>query len=541
MPARTIRFRASFASVLLLLLAALVPVMLAVLLSWVEARRHEHADATVAANVVRNQVDNILDKARYMVDQLVPLTALSCPAALPELRRMSTSEPYFRSLMLLQNDRAYCSAAVGMIDLPITDFPNWPLERMPGQWMALIPGTALSPNRPALLVAEPGLNGRSVVAIIDGQYLLDLLRAVAPLGEYRIELRLGQGMTLSGSARGEAAPRVADVLLYQERARGKYTETAISIWAPDQKLRESWTEALWRFVPVGIIIGALLVWLCYRLQQSESPARVRIARAIRANEFRMHYQPIYGLASGKCEGVEALVRWFRPGETIRPDLFIPMAEAEGMIVPLTQHLLGLVAADLEQWDIPPGFRVAVNFHASHLSDPVLLDDVRNFMEASATRQPTLVLEITERSLVDDAGRARHNIEVVRGEGVRVAIDDFGTGYCSLTYLERFPVDYLKVDIGFVRAIEREDDDAPVLDAIIGLAQRLDLGLVAEGVETVAQFNYLRARGVASIQGFLYARPMPAEEFNDWYASAGQQPPPGVAVAEPDPQAPAPRA
>ena len=534
MPESPIRYRSSFVSLVLLILAALVPVLLAVLLSWVEARRHEHADAAVAANVVRNQVDTILDKARQMIDQLVPLTALSCPAALPELRRMSTAEPYFRSLMLLQNDRAYCSASAGMIDLPLSD---WPIERMPGQWMALVPGTALSPNRPALLVAEPALNGRAVVTIIDGQYLLDLLRSVAPLGEYRIELRLGEGMTLSGSARGPAVPSQADVLLYQERARGKYTDTSIAIWTPEKKLRDTWREALWRFVPVGGIIGALLVWLCYRLQQSESPARVRIARAIRAGEFHMHYQPIYGLASGKCEGVEALVRWSRPGETMRPDVFIPMAEAEGMIIPLTQHIFGLVAADLQQWDTPPGFRVAVNLHASHLSDPVLLDDVRTFLESVATTQPTLVLEITERSLVDDAGRARHHIEVLRSEGVRVAIDDFGTGYCSLTYLERFPVDYLKVDIGFVRAIEREDDDAPVLDAIISLAHRLNLGLVAEGVEIVAQFNYLRARGVASIQGFLYSRPMPAEDFAVWYPDNGQQPPPGVAVAEPDPQAP----
>ncbi len=192
-----------------------------------------------------------------------------------------------------------------------------------------------------------------------------------------------------------------------------------------------------------------------------------------------------------------------------------------MIVELTRHLLTLVERDVGAWSMPPGFHVGVNLAAEHVSSDQLLSDIRAFVASIAAGRPQVVLEITERSLIaDDNGQARRNIDALRAEGVLVAIDDFGTGHCSFSYLQRFPVDYLKIDKGFVQAIGPAGEEAPILDAIIALAHRLGLAVVAEGVETQLQFDYLKARGVTFLQGYFLARPMSATEFARWYA--GQQ-------------------
>ena len=177
---------------------------------------------------------------------------------------------------------------------------------------------------------------------------------------------------------------------------------------------------------------------------------------------------------------------------------------------------------LQTWQTPPDFHIGVNIAPEHLSSPGLVPEIQAFRANVAARRPLIVLEITERSLISDNGQARRNIDALRAEGVRVAIDDFGTGHCSLSYLQKFPVDYLKIDKGFVHAIQPTGEEAPVLDVIITLSHRLNLAVVAEGVETQEQFDYLISRGVAFIQGYLFARPMPSAEFVPWYA--GHSPP-----------------
>lgn len=281
------------------------------------------------------------------------------------------------------------------------------------------------------------------------------------------------------------------------------------------------------YLPVALLLGFGLAVGTHRLQVSRRSFKEQLRRAILADEFLVHYQPVYGQATGRCEGVEALMRWERPGiGPVRPDVFIAAAEAEGMIIPLTQHLLALIERDMRAWPTPPDFHIGVNIAAEHLSSVELLSDVQAFAVKVAARRPLVVLEITERSLITDNGQARRNIDALRAQGVRVAIDDFGTGHCSLSYLQKFPVDYLKVDQGFVQAIGPAGEEAPVLDAIITLSHRLGLAVVAEGVETPYQFDYLKARGVAFIQGYLFARPMPSAEFVRWYAGHEQ---PGAAA------------
>lgn len=295
-----------------------------------------------------------------------------------------------------------------------------------------------------------------------------------------------------------------------------------SAWWCRRRLGLEWQKLLLTYVPLSLLAGALLAWAAYRLQRSRQSYREQLRRAMAAGEFHVEYQPVYSQVTGRFEGVEALMRWMRPGTgLVRPDIFIAAAEQEGVIIELTQHLLGLIERDMREWDTPPGFHVGVNIAPEHLSSEDLVPDVRAFVAATAARQPLLVLEITERSLIEDSGRARRNIDTLRAEGVRVAIDDFGTGHCSLSYLQKFPVDYLKIDKGFVHAIQPDGEEAPVLDVIIMLAHRLGLSVVAEGVEQRFQFDYLTERGVAFIQGYLFSRPLRSADFMAWYAGQAQ--------------------
>ncbi|MBB1595430.1 histidine kinase [Achromobacter sp. UMC46] len=502
--------------------ALVVPVLLCVGWTWLHAKSEQRHAAEDAAKIVRVQVENILSQAWSLLDRVADLTPQPCADVLPSLQRWSALNPYFRALVLANSDHIYCSSVIGTVDFAIGDFRKWPIDGTPDQWLFSVAGTPLAPDRPAILLGKPGAPGYSGAVAVDGRYVLDLLNAVATLGDYRLELKVGKGTPIrSDSWQGSAGP--AD-LIYEEVTRNNgRVALSINVMAPWESVVSAWQQLMMSYLPAAIAIGAGLAFAAYRLQVNRLSFKEQLRRAMKADEFQVCYQPVYGQKTGQCEGVEALMRWNRPGVGfVRPDIFIAAAEAEEMIIPLTQHVLRLIERDLQTWQTPPDFHIAVNIAPEHLSSTGLVPEIQAFRANIASRQPLIVLEITERSLISDNGQARRNIDALRAEGVRVAIDDFGTGHCSLSYLQMFPVDYLKIDKGFVHAIQPSGEEAPVLDVIITLAHRLNLAVVAEGVETQAQFDYLTSRGVAFIQGYLFARPMPSVEFVPWYA--GHSPP-----------------
>lgn len=506
-------------------LALIVPILVCVGWSWLHAQREQRAEAESAARIVRVQVEHILTQAWSVLGRVTELTPKPCAEVLPTLQRWGTLNPYFRALILANQDHIYCSSVVGPVDVAVGDFTHWPLDTPPAEWMFSVAGTPLAPDRPAILLGEPGKDGYSGAVAVDGRYVLDLLNAVASLGDYKLELTVGKGAPIRSDSWGQSGQQAQRVYEEVTRVNGRVA-LAINVMAPPESLVRAWQKLLLSYLPVALLLGAGLAYGAYRLQVNRLSFKEQLRSAMRANEFQVYYQPVYGHLSGQCEGVEALMRWNRPGVGfVRPDIFIAAAEAEEMIIPLTQHLLRLIERDLQTWSTPPDFHIGVNIAPEHLSSAGLVSDIQTFMANVAARRPLIVLEITERSLIADSGQARQNIDVLRAQGVRVAIDDFGTGHCSLSYLQKFPVDYLKIDKGFVQAIQDSGDETPVLDVIITLAQRLNLAVVAEGVETQPQFDYLTSRGVAFIQGYLFARPMPSAAFVPWYV---RHSPPGSA-------------
>jgi len=237
--------------------------------------------------------------------------------------------------------------------------------------------------------------------------------------------------------------------------------------------------------------------------------------ALRDGQFELHYQPQVALASNRVVGVEALIRWRHPQRgVVRPDVFIALAEETGLIVPIGTWVLEQACRQAVRWRAAGGgaLRMGVNLSPRQFREEGLAASVRRVLDESGLPPACLELELTEGVVMDDPERAAGAMRELKAMGVRMAIDDFGTGYSSLSYLRRFPVDVLKVDQSFVRDIEHDKGSAAMVAAIVSLAHELGIGVIAEGVETAAQRDFLRARGCDEVQGYLYSRPLPAQEL-----------------------------
>jgi diguanylate cyclase (GGDEF)-like protein/PAS domain S-box-containing protein len=241
----------------------------------------------------------------------------------------------------------------------------------------------------------------------------------------------------------------------------------------------------------------------------------RLRRALERKEFVLHYQPLFDLRSGRIVGGEALVRWQCPEQgLVAPGLFIPATEHSGLIVPLGEWVLNEACAELAHWHAQgcSQLSMAVNISAIQFRRGDVEDTVRRALDASGAQPRSLELELTESILIDGAEQVLATIRRLQALGVRLAIDDFGTGYSSLAYLKRFAVDKLKIDQSFVRDIVTDQDDAAIVRAVIQMARSLNLHVLAEGVETEAVADELRAMDCDLVQGYHFGRPMPAVEF-----------------------------
>jgi diguanylate cyclase (GGDEF)-like protein len=238
--------------------------------------------------------------------------------------------------------------------------------------------------------------------------------------------------------------------------------------------------------------------------------------AIRRDAFHLAYQPVVDAATGAVVSFEALMRWRHPvqGE-IAPGAFIPLAEETGLIVPLGAWALQEACREAAGWPAP--IRVAVNVSAVQLRRPGLEAAVLAALSASGLPAERLKLEVTESVLMQDAEAVLACLHRLRGRGVRIALDDFGTGYSSLSYLRRFPFDQIKIDRSFIRDIA-DPDAAAIVRAVVGIGERLGMGIVAEGVETQEQLDLVRREGCTQVQGFLFSRPLPPPEASAYIAA-----------------------
>jgi diguanylate cyclase (GGDEF)-like protein/PAS domain S-box-containing protein len=318
------------------------------------------------------------------------------------------------------------------------------------------------------------------------QRVCDVLRPRFSLPGWDYAVTASVGVAV-GTASGTDVPdllRDADTAMYVAKTGGK---DSVRVFAPSMHER-----AHERF----------------RLQ-------VDLRDALERSELVLFYQPIFEMVDGRLKGFEALLRWSHPTRgLIAPERFIPLAEENGLIVPVGRWVLREAVTQLMAWDrrhqSARALSVSVNVSTVQLTAHSLIGDVKGVLERSGIAPSRLVLEITEGSLANETERIIEVLEELRGLGVRIAIDDFGTGYASLSHLQRLPVDILKVDKSFVTALSEGGKSRDLLQAILGVGQALSLAVVAEGIEAQTQMTTLKEMGCEMAQGFLVGKPSPAE-------------------------------
>jgi diguanylate cyclase (GGDEF)-like protein/PAS domain S-box-containing protein len=319
--------------------------------------------------------------------------------------------------------------------------------------------------------------------------LLDSLKGSYPVPGASLELSVSTGIAIA--APGDSAEDVvrnADTAMFEAKNRGR-----------DR---------------VVVFDSALSGRAKARLDMTQE-----LRYAVERGELELHYQPMLDLRQGRVAGVEALLRWNRPGYgQIEPQAFIPVAEDSGVIVAIGEWVVReactMAAARGRLPDTDP-FSVAVNLSARQLGAPDLVESIGRCLQETGLEPSLLTLELTESTVMDDPVAANVILEHLKLLGVRLSIDDFGTGYSSLAYLQRFPVDELKIDHSFVDGLGTETSDGAIVSGIISLAHTLDLDVVAEGIETPLQLQRLRELGCERAQGFLIAKPLNAYELDDW--------------------------
>jgi diguanylate cyclase (GGDEF)-like protein/PAS domain S-box-containing protein len=248
-----------------------------------------------------------------------------------------------------------------------------------------------------------------------------------------------------------------------------------------------------------------------------------LRHALDQDEFQLHYQPKIDLTSGRVVGMEALLRWIHPGMgMISPAKFIPLAEETGLIVPIGEWVLREACAQARRWQdegLPP-LRVAVNLSARQFAHDGLHAAIVGALEESRLPPSLLELEITESMTMENPEHATAWLQKIKALGITVAIDDFGTGYSSLGYLKRFPIDSVKIDRSFIKDIPGDTDDVAITQAIIAMGHSLRLKVIAEGVESADQAEFLQRHGCDEAQGYHFGKPLPAADFVELLARRG---------------------
>lgn len=346
------------------------------------------------------------------------------------------------------------------------------------------------------------LGGDEFVVLIEGLHAEEATAAtIAETIAEKLRVAIGQPIPLQGGARN-ITPSIGITLF-----RGQEKGTDILLKQAD--------IALYQAKDAGRNTIRFYNAAMQAIVDMRAEMEAGLCRALAEGELLLHYQPQVD-ANGGLIGAEALLRWQPPGQAmVSPSVFIPVAEDSGLIVPIGSWVLDTACRQLALWESCPATRnlvLSVNISAGQFRQPDFIDQVKSALQQSGAHPARLKLELTESLLLEDVEKVIRTMMALKHLGIGFAIDDFGTGYSSLAYLKRLPLDQLKIDQGFVRDIAVDADDRAIVTAIISLAGSLGLEVIAEGVETAAQRDFLAAHGCQAYQGYLYAKPGPAEQI-----------------------------
>jgi diguanylate cyclase (GGDEF)-like protein len=369
-------------------------------------------------------------------------------------------------------DRLLCAAAERLQRKIVDIDPGVQLARIGGNGFALLaPGLHnLTKGDAAESLARRALSAIDEAFEVDGQKLF-------------VTASVGVALSPSDGKDAETLLKHAEMAMYQAKQRGRNTS---AFFSGEMNARA----------------------------QARKGLEHQLRQAVEREEFVLYFQPKVDVVSSRIVGAEALLRWKHPEQgMISPSRFVPIAEETGLIAEVGQWVLRAACLEAKAWN-KAGYpvNVAVNVSPGQFKQRKVWLAVRAALERSGIKPAQMVLELTESMLMENADESIEMLNELKEMGVRLAVDDFGSGYSSLTYLSKFPVDELKIDQSFVKGLPEQRQSAAIIGAVVGLARELDLKVVAEGVESKAQLDYLRVRGCDQYQGYLCSRPVPPAPF-----------------------------
>ena len=488
----------------LILLSGLLPIVLGMFIIFWQANRSLEWEATETAREAVRQFDLMLDNAAMAADAVLPLAGQDCPQVELALRDQVTRRPFVRSVNLVWENQIYCTSLFGNFKEAVN-----PADYNEGV-LWLLPGNTVTPDEP-LLIYRREKDHAGVIVSLYGFHLVNVLGLINQYTQLLIQVG------------DNSIDRFGQV---RSTPPGPYPVAPVTVPSthyPYSVVAGFSSGTVWRFVKAQypglmallVFLGMISAATVHQLKKRSSSPTHELQRGLEAEEFIPYFQPVVRGDTKQWAGAEVLMRWQHPTEgLVRPDLFIPFAEHSGLIVPMTRSLMRQTAVLLAPHihTMAPGFHLAFNIAARHCQNLELIEDCREFLDAFPKGHIKLVLELTERELIVPTETTHALFSALHSLGVMIALDDFGTGHSSLSYLREFNVDYLKIDQSFVAMIGSDALSRHILDSIIELSAKLDLGIVAEGIETEEQSQYLAAQGVEFLQGYLFARPMPPADF-----------------------------
>lgn len=504
MPFSTLRSRGRVLRLSTSLGVAVLPLLLGIPLMYWQAATTLESRAEKSATDARVQLESMIDDAAHAASAVIGSAGLPCEEVEQALRSQTALSPFSRSVNLVQDGVIYCTSLMGPYD------NNEDVDTYVQGTLRLMAGNRVTPDR-AVLVYRQTDGDHGVLIGIDGQHLINLLRINGQ--EVPLQIAVGESW-ISASGAVTSSNWGAKNEYAVEASSSRYPFQVFGGYPPGTTLRylqEHYTPQ-WLLL---VILGALGGVGSFRLGLRSTSPGTELKRALAASEFVPYYQPVVDTENGCWHGVETLMRWQHPTEgLVPPDQFIPLAERLGLIVPMTRAMMRKVREDLvaHAAQLPAGFHLSINITAAHCENLQLVDECREFLAAFPAGHVVLILELTERQMITSTEVTRQLFSALRGLGVRIAIDDFGTGHSSLAYLREFHVDFLKIDRSFIAMVDSHALSRHLLENILDLSMRLQVALVAEGVESAEQSHYLTQRGVRLLQGYLFAKPMPADKL-----------------------------
>lgn len=459
-------------------------------------------------------IDRMLDSVRSSQrDALATLPGQTCENVARHFAELRTHVNYVRGINLVSGGRIYCSSALGPLDRPLTPF----FAQIPTSTsITLIGGSPWQPTVPVLPLYVPVSGTLGLLYVIESAYITDALAHGVRYGAAHITLTVpgagtldDRGQWTSAQAASEAAERATT--RPGARAASPHWGFDVSVAFPP----EAYDEARWKYclmfgaaaLLVDLLMGA--IWLI-----AFAPRRMLLAaveRGLRHEQFHVAYQPVIELATGRVGGVEALIRWSHPKlGAISPGVFMADVEASRLLGRITRFVLESAStegarAGAQGSEVRP-FHVAVNVAPADFERKNFVAEVLAAVER-LPQDVVLILEVTERFLLEKRPHTEAIFETLKARGVQFAIDDFGTHHSNLDLLGRFPFDYVKIDGQFVQQLERRGDQ--LMKGIAAVASHFGMEIIAEGVETQAQHQMLCRLGIRYAQGFYYQRPGPA--------------------------------